>query len=119
MIPPTTRHSTLDPIVFVIDDDASMRRALSYLLQSAGYKVETHSSAEEFLRREHYDGVGCIILDVRMPGLSGMDLQEKLMGSDYTMPIIFLTGHGELSMGVEAMKKGAIDFLTKPCDDEQ
>jgi FixJ family two-component response regulator len=113
------RHSTLDPIVFVIDDDASMRRALSYLLQSAGYKVETHSSAEEFLRREHYDGVGCIILDVRMPGLSGMDLQEKLMGSDYTMPIIFLTGHGELSMGVEAMKKGAIDFLTKPCDDEQ
>ena len=119
MMPPAIRHSTLDPIVFVIDDDASMRRALSYLLQSAGYKVETHSSAEEFLRREHYDGVGCIILDVRMPGLSGMDLQEKLMGSDYTMPIIFLTGHGELSMGVEAMKKGAIDFLTKPCDDEQ
>lgn len=118
-MPLDTRHSTLDPIVFVIDDDASMRRALSYLLQSAGYKVETHSSAEEFLRREHYDGVGCIILDVRMPGLSGMDLQEKLMGSDYTMPIIFLTGHGELSMGVEAMKKGAIDFLTKPCDDEQ
>ena len=118
-MPPATRHSTIDPIVFVIDDDASMRRALSYLLQSAGYKVETHSSAEEFLRREHYDGVGCIILDVRMPGLSGMDLQEKLMGSDYTMPIIFLTGHGELSMGVEAMKKGAIDFLTKPCDDEQ
>ena len=118
-MPPAIRHSTLDPIVFVIDDDASMRRALSYLLQSAGYKVETHSSAEEFLRREHYDGVGCIILDVRMPGLSGMDLQEKLMGSDYRMPIIFLTGHGELSMGVEAMKKGAIDFLTKPCDDEQ
>ncbi|MGZ6221829.1 MAG: response regulator transcription factor [Syntrophales bacterium] len=113
------RHSTLDPIVFVIDDDASMRRALSYLLQSAGYKVETHSSAEGFLRREHYDGVGCIILDVRMPGLSGTDLQEKLMGSDYRMPIIFLTGHGELSMGVQAMKKGAIDFLTKPCDDEQ
>jgi len=113
------RQSRLDPIVFVIDDDASMRRALSYLLQSAGYKVETHSSAEEFLRREHYDGVGCIILDVRMPGLSGMDLQEKLMGSDYRMPIIFLTAHGELSMGVEAMKKGALDFLTKPCDDEQ
>jgi len=105
--------------VFVIDDDASMRRALSYLMQSAGYKVETHSSAEEFLRREHYDGVGCIILDVQMPGLSGMDLQEKLMRSDYRMPIIFLTGHGELSMGVQAMKKGAIDFLTKPCDDDQ
>jgi FixJ family two-component response regulator len=108
-----------NPTIFVIDDDTSIRRALSYLLQSVGYNVETYSSAEEFLRREHYDGVGCIILDVRMPGLSGMDLQEKLMRSDYRMPIIFLTGHGELSMGVQAMKKGAIDFLTKPCDDEQ
>jgi FixJ family two-component response regulator len=108
-----------NPTIFVIDNDASMRRALTYLLQSAGYNVETHSSAEEFLRREHYDGVGCIILDVQMPGLSGMDLQERLMRSDYRMPIIFLTGHGELSMGVQAMKKGAIDFLSKPCDDEQ
>jgi FixJ family two-component response regulator len=108
-----------NPTIFIIDDDASMRRALSYLLQSAGYKVKTYASAEEFQRRERYDGVGCIILDVRMPGLSGMDLQEKLMRSDYLMPIIFLTGHGELSMGVQAMKKGAIDFLTKPCDDEQ
>jgi FixJ family two-component response regulator len=108
-----------NPTIFVIDDDASMRRALTYLLQSAGYNVETHSSAEEFLSREHYDGVGCIILDVQMPGLGGMDLQERLMRSDYRMPIIFLTGHGELSMGVQAMKKGAIDFLSKPCDDEQ
>jgi FixJ family two-component response regulator len=96
-----------------------MRRALSYLLQSAGYKVETYSSAEKFLQRDPYDGVGCMLLDVRMPGLSGMDLQEKLMRPDYMMPIIFLTGHGELSMGVHAMKKGAVDFLTKPCDDEQ
>ena len=87
--------------------------------QSAGYKVETYSSAEAFLTREHYDGVGCIILDVRMPGLSGMELQEKLIRSAYSMPIIFLTGHGELAMGVQAMKKGAVDFLTKPCDDEQ
>ena len=108
-----------NPTIFIIDDDASMRRALSYLLQSAGYKVETYSSAEKFLAGEPYDGVGCILLDVRMPGLSGMDLQEKLMRSDYMMPIIFLTGHGELSMGVQAMKKGAFDFLTKPCDDEQ
>jgi FixJ family two-component response regulator len=108
-----------NPTIFIIDDDSSMRRALSYLLQSAGYKVETYSSAEKFLQREPYDGVGCILLDVRMPGLSGMDLQEKLMRPDYMMPIIFLTGHGELSMGVHAMKKGAIDFLTKPCDDEQ
>jgi two-component system, LuxR family, response regulator FixJ len=109
----------LKPTIFIIDDDASMRTALSYLLQSARFKVEVYSSAEEFLTRKHYEGVGCIILDVRMPGLSGMDLQEKLMGSDYGMPIIFLTGHGELSIGVQAMKMGAIDFLTKPCDDEQ
>jgi FixJ family two-component response regulator len=108
-----------NPTIFIIDDDSSMRRALSYLLQSAGYKVETYSSAEKFLQRDPYDGVGCILLDVRMPGLSGMDLQEKLMRPDYMMPIIFLTGHGELSMGVHAMKKGAVDFLTKPCDDEQ
>jgi FixJ family two-component response regulator len=108
-----------NPTIFIIDDDSSMRRALSYLLQSAGYKVETYSSAEKFLQRDPYDGVGCILLDVRMPGLSGMDLQEKLMRPDYMMPIIFLTGHGELSMGVHAMKKGAVDFLTKPCDDGQ
>jgi FixJ family two-component response regulator len=108
-----------NPTIFIIDDDSSMRRALSYLLQSAGYKVETYSSAEKFLQRDPYDGVGCMLLDVRMPGLSGMDLQEKLMRPDYMMPIIFLTGHGELSMGVHAMKKGAIDFLTKPCDDGQ
>jgi len=105
--------------VFIVDDDASMRRALSLLLQSAGYRVETYASAEDFLRREHYSGVGCIILDVRMPGLSGMELQEKLVRFEHAMPIIFLTGHGELSMGVRAMKKGAAEFLTKPCEDEQ
>jgi FixJ family two-component response regulator len=107
------------PTVFVVDDDASMRRALSHLLMAAGYNVETYSSAETFLTRDNYEGVGCVILDVRMPGLSGMELQEKLTGSAHNMPIIFLTGHGEVAMGVEAMKKGAVDFLTKPCDDEQ
>ena len=107
------------PTVFVIDDDASMRRALSYLLVAAGYKVETYSSAKAFLARENYEGVGCILLDVRMPGLSGMELQEKLIRSAQSMPIIFLTGHGEVATGVQAMKKGAVDFLTKPCDDEQ
>jgi FixJ family two-component response regulator len=109
-----------DQKVFVIDDDASMRRALFYLLASAGYEAETYASAEEFLARQHYDGVSCIILDVRMPGLSGMDLQEQLLRSGYrSMPIIFLTGHGELDMGIQAMKKGAVDFLTKPCDDDR
>lgn len=107
------------PTVFIIDDDVSVRRSLSYLLVAAGYKVEAYSSAEAFLTREKYDGVGCILLDVRMPGLSGMELQEKLIRSAYHMPIIFLTGHGEVALGVQAMKKGAVDFLTKPCDDEQ
>lgn len=107
------------PTIFVVDDDASMRRALSYLLLSAGYKVETYSSAETFLARDNYNGVGCVILDVRMPRMSGIELQEKIIRTTYSMPIIFLTGHGEVAMGVEAMKKGAVDFLTKPCDDEQ
>ena len=113
------RHSTLDPTVFIIDDDASVRKSLSRLLRSAGYTAETFSSAEEFLRREHYDGVGCILLDVRMPGLSGMDLQKELNKADYHMPIIFITGHGDIPMSVEAMKGGAVDFLTKPFDDEE
>jgi FixJ family two-component response regulator len=106
--------------VFVVDDDASIRRALFYLLESAGYRAETYASVEEFVARERFDGVGCIVLDLRMPGLSGMELQEKLTQSDCNvMPVIFLTGHGELDIGIEAMKKGAVDFLTKPCDDEK
>jgi FixJ family two-component response regulator len=106
------------PTVFVIDDDASVRKSLSRLLRSAGYGAETFPSAEEFLRREHFDGVGCILLDVKMPGLSGMDLQEVLNKADYHMPIVFITGHGNIPLSVRAMKKGAIDFLTKPFDDE-
>ncbi len=107
------------PTVRVIDDDASIRRALSYLLSSAGYRVETYASADEFLAREPYHGVGCIILDVRMPSVTGMELQEKLIELSCGLPIIFFTGHGELDMGVQAMKKGAVDFLTKPCEDEK
>jgi FixJ family two-component response regulator len=107
------------PTIFVIDDDASIRKSLSRLLRSAGYTAEAFSSAEEFLRREHFDGAGCILLDVQMPGLSGMDLQEELSKADYHMPIVFITGHGDIPMSVEAMKKGAVDFLTKPFDDEQ
>jgi FixJ family two-component response regulator len=107
------------PTVFVIDDDASMRRGLSYLLQSAGYTVEIYSSAEQFLTREHFEGVGCIVLDVQMPGLSGMDLQDELNKADYSMPIVFITGHGDIPTSVRAMKKGAVDFLTKPFDDKE
>jgi len=118
-MPLNTRHSALDATVFAIDDDASVRKSLSRLLRSAGYTSEAFSSAEEFLRREHFDGVGCILLDVRMPGLSGMDLQEELNKADYHMPIVFITGHGDIPMTVEAMKKGAVDFLTKPFDDKE
>ena len=107
------------PTVFVVDDDASIRRSLSYLLASAGYRMETYASADEFLAREPYHGIGCIILDVRMPSLTGMELQEKLIELAYSTPIIFYTAYGELDMGVQAMKKGAFDFLTKPCEDEK
>ena len=108
------------PVIFVIDDDPSVCTALTRLLSFEGYIVETYSTAEAFLERQHFDGVACIILDVRMPGLSGMDLQENLIGSDYNnIPIIFLTGHGELDTGIKAMKKGAVDFLTKPWDNDQ
>ena len=108
------------PVIFVIDDDPSVCTALTRLLSFEGYIVETYSTAEAFLERQYFDGVACIILDVRMPGLSGMDLQENLIGSDYNnIPIIFLTGHGELDTGIKAMKKGAVDFLTKPWDNDQ
>lgn len=111
--------STLGPTVFVIDDDASIRKSLSRLLRSAGYLAETFASAEEFLGREHFNGIGCLLLDVQMPGLSGMDLQDELTKADYQMPIVFITGHGDIPMSVQAMKKGAVDFLTKPFDDKQ
>ena len=107
-----------EPTIFVIDDDASVRKSLSRLLRSAGYTTETFASAEEFLGREHYTGIGCLLLDVQMPGLSGLGLQEELNKADYHMPIVFITGHGDIAMSVEAMKKGAIDFLTKPFHDK-
>jgi FixJ family two-component response regulator len=108
-----------DIVVFVIDDDVSVRQSLVYLLQSADYSVETYESAENFLTRQHFPGSGCILLDVRMSGMTGFDLQEELYRADYHLPIIFITGHGDIGMGVDAMKKGAVDFLTKPFDDEQ
>ena len=105
------------PTVFVIDDDLSVRKSLSRLLRSIGYAVETFCTAEEFLGREHFEGIGCIILDVQMPGLSGMDLQVELGKAEYSMPIVFITGHGDIPMSVEAIKKGAVHFLTKPFDE--
>lgn len=109
----------LRPTIFIIDDDASVRKGLSRLLRSAGFEVETFATAELFLGREHYNGIGCIVLDVRMPGISGIELHEKLGKADYHMPVIFITGHGNIPMGVKAMKEGAVDFLAKPFDDAE
>ncbi|MBN1253658.1 MAG: response regulator transcription factor [Deltaproteobacteria bacterium] len=109
----------MKPAIFIIDDDASVRKGLSRLLRSAGFAVETFATAEQFLEREHYEGIGCLVLDVRMPGISGIDLQDELSKADYSMPIVFITGHGNIPMSVQAMKKGAVDFLAKPFDDEE
>jgi FixJ family two-component response regulator len=102
--------------VFLIDDDPSVRKGLSRLLRIAGYEVESFASAQEFLDRPRFDGCGCLVLDIRMPGLSGLSLQEELAKADYSMPIIFITGHGDIPTSVQAMQKGAVDFLAKPFD---
>jgi FixJ family two-component response regulator len=104
--------------IFVIDDDASMRRSLSWLLRSAGWRAEAFASAEDFLARAALPGNGCLILDVRMPGMAGPELRDHLAARNISLPIIFLTGHGDVPTGVEAMKKGAVDFLLKPVDDQ-
>jgi FixJ family two-component response regulator len=109
----------VEPIVFVVDDDGSVRESISRLLTAMGFRSETFASAEEFLARERYEGVGCIVLDVRMPGLTGMDLQDELVRIGCLMPIVFITGHGSIPMGITAMKKGAVDFLPKPFDDNE
>lgn len=105
--------------VFVVDDDASVRKSLSRCFRLAGLQVEAFASAHDFLRREHFDGNGCLVLDIRMPGLSGTDLFGELLKADYNMPVVFLTGHGNIDTGVMAMKDGAFDFLTKPVDNEK
>ena len=109
-------QNTLE-IVFVIDDDPSVCRALARLLDASGYTVETYHSALDFLARQAYIDDGCIILDVNMPGMDGLDLQMRLKERSIDLPIIFLTGHGTLPMGIQAMKRGAADFLTKPVDE--
>ena len=103
-----------DPIVFIVDDDLSVRRSTERLIQSAGLKVQTFTSAKEFLANARFEGPACLVLDVRMPGLSGMDLQRELTQAGIHIPIIFITGHGDIPMSVRAMKAGAVEFLTKP-----
>jgi DNA-binding NtrC family response regulator len=106
------------PIVFVVDDDASIRDSLSDLIGSAGLNVQTFASAQEFLTSPRPDAPSCLVLDVQLPGLSGLDLQQELANVDVQIPIIFITGHGDIPMTVRAMKAGAIEFLTKPFRDE-
>ena len=118
MLAPIMARGELNWTVFVVDDDASVHKALARLLVSAGYAVETFASAREFLDRGHHqDTPGCLVLDVSMPGLSGLDLQQELMAFSPPLPIIFITGHGDIPTSVRAMKGGAVDFLTKPVDD--
>jgi len=106
------------PVVYVVDDDASMRKALANLVQSVGLRAETFATAPEFLAVKLPTGPCCLILDVRLPGLSGLDFQAKLAGANIEIPVIFITGHGDIPMTVRAMKAGAVEFLTKPFRDQ-
>jgi len=103
-------------IVFVIDDEPSVRRSLSRLLKAAGYDVEVFASAQDFLRHESDEELACLVLDVKMPGLNGLELQEALTAANRHVPIIFVTGHGDIPTSVRAMRGGATDFLSKPFD---
>jgi FixJ family two-component response regulator len=107
-----------NPTVLVIEDDARMRHAMQRLLRSIGLQAETFASPQDFLKRKLPDGPSCVILDVRLPGMSGLDLQRKLTEAGVRIPVIFITGHGDIPMTVEAMKAGAVEFLTKPFRDQ-
>jgi len=106
-------------LVFLIDDDASVRKGVARLLRSAGYKSEAFESASDFLKREEHAGPACMIVDVRMPGLNGIDLQETLIQHRREEQLVFITGHGDISMCAQAMKAGAVDFLSKPFRDDE
>src|SRR5438552_17759369 len=106
------------PVVVVIDDDASMRKALDNLFRSVGIEVELFGSPQEFLQSERPDRPGCIVLDVRFPGRSGLDMQREMAAANTALPIIFITGYGDIPMSVRAMKAGAVEFLTKPFRDQ-
>ena len=107
-----------DGVVFVVDDDASLRESLEDLMRSVGLHVEAFASAQEFLRSQRRDVPGCLVLDVRLQGLSGLDLQKQMAEADMEIPIIFITGHGDIPMTVQALKAGAVGFLTKPFRDQ-
>jgi FixJ family two-component response regulator len=107
-----------DAMVFVVDDDAAMRRSLENLIRSVGLRVAAFASAQEFLRIGRPAVPACLVLDVRLPGLSGLDLQRRMADVGLDIPIVFITGHGDIPMSVRAMKDGAVEFLTKPCRDQ-
>jgi two-component system response regulator TtrR len=113
--PVTTQQET----VFVVDDDEAVRDSLRWLLEANGYRVQCFSSAEQFLDSYQPSQLGCLILDVRMSGMSGLELQEKLVAENASLPIIFVTGHGDVPMAVSTMKKGAMDFIEKPFDEAE
>lgn len=115
MIPPAPPTGT----VFIIDDDASIRRALERQLASLGFVVHTFDSAQAFLRHQVQDGIACLVSDVRMPGMDGLDLQATLDAAGRALPTVFITGHGDIPTTVQAMKGGAVDFLPKPFREEQ
>jgi len=107
------------PTAYIVDDDPAIRRAMGYLMASAGIQYQIFDSATEFLTHYSPDMLGCLVLDIRMPGLSGLELQDELAARDATLPIIFITGHGDVPMAVKAMQKGAFDFIQKPFRDQQ
>ena len=106
------------PTIFVVDDDSAVRDALKLLLRSVGQAVETYGSGQEFVDAYNDDRAGCLVLDIRMPGMSGLELQQKLNEKHSILPIIFITGHGDVPMAVEAMQAGAVDFIQKPFRDQ-
>ena len=106
------------PVVFVVDDDPSVRSSLKFLLSTVGLEAETFNSADSFLRKKPADVPSCLVLDVRLPGLSGLDFQRELTARNIRLPIVFLTGHGDIPMSVRAIKAGAVEFLTKPFRDQ-
>ncbi len=107
------------PTIFIVDDDPSIRESTQLLLESVGFNVKTFISGQDFLKAKVQADLGCLILDVRMPGLSGLDLQEKLLSVKTQLPVIFITGHGTVPMSVRAMKAGAVDFLQKPFEEQE
>jgi FixJ family two-component response regulator len=117
LLPSTPAISGGTPVVFVVDDDVSVRESLELLILSCGWRPETFASAEAFLARSRIDGPSCLVLDVSLPNLNGLDLQRRIVDR-VDMPIIFITGHGDVPTSVEAMKAGAVEFLTKPLSDD-